>query len=54
MTTFFEFIKDFKAGHLDAQLTDKLTDLVDAVGRFQRKESSRLKSPSRPVLMARY
>ena len=30
---FHEFIKEFKAGHLDAQLTEKLIALVDAVQR---------------------
>lgn len=33
MSNFHEFIKEFKAGHLDAQLSEKLHDLVEAVGR---------------------
>lgn len=32
---FHEFVKDFKAGHLDANLSNKLHDLVDAVQRNQ-------------------
>ena len=34
---FHAFIKDFKARHLDAQLTEKLHDLVAQVLRFSQK-----------------
>jgi hypothetical protein len=37
MTEFHAFIKDFEAGHLDAQLTDKMSELVDAVTKFQKE-----------------
>lgn len=33
MSQFHEFIKEFKAGHLDSQLSGKLRELVDAVER---------------------
>lgn len=36
MTHFSNFIEEFKAGHLDAQLSEKLEALVDAVERNQR------------------
>jgi hypothetical protein len=35
MSQFYEFVKDFKAGHLDAQLSEKLSELVGAVERHQ-------------------
>jgi len=37
MTIFSDFLKDFKAGHLDAHLTDKMQNLVDAVTRFSKE-----------------
>lgn len=36
MIEFYNFLKDFKAGHLDAQLTNKMHDLVGAVTKFQK------------------
>ncbi|MEZ5691166.1 MAG: hypothetical protein R3D71_05840 [Rickettsiales bacterium] len=36
MRQFFNFLKDFKAGHLDAQLTNKMGELVESVSRFSK------------------
>jgi hypothetical protein len=37
MKEFNAFIREFKAGHLDATLTAKLQELVESVGRYQQK-----------------
>src|SRR5947208_5576316 len=37
MTEFHEFLKDFKGGHLDAMLGEKMRELVDAVEKFQKE-----------------
>ncbi len=34
MTEFHNFLKEFKAGHLDAQLTNKMAELVEAVTTY--------------------
>src|SRR5574343_883682 len=34
---FHSFVKEFKAGHLDAQLSEKMQSLVDAVSKFQKE-----------------
>lgn len=36
MNSFYNFLKDFKAGHLDAQLTSKMHELVESVTKFQK------------------
>lgn len=36
MTEFTSFLKEFKAGHLDAQLTNKMHELVESVSKFQK------------------
>lgn len=36
MSNFNEFIKDFKAGHLDDTLTKKLKEVVEAVESYQK------------------
>lgn len=37
MTEFHKFLKDFKGGHLDAMLGEKMRELVDAVEKFQKE-----------------
>ncbi len=34
MTEFHNFVRDFKAGHLDAQLSNKMQELVESVIKF--------------------
>jgi hypothetical protein len=37
MSAFNEFVESFKGGHLNAQMTAKMCELVDSVGKFQQK-----------------
>lgn len=37
MTEFAEFIKDFKAGHLDAALSSKMRELTESVTKYQQQ-----------------
>lgn len=48
MSEFHEFLKDFKAGHLDANLTNKMMELVEAVTRFQKEGKLTIKISLRP------
>jgi len=48
MTEFHNLLKDFKAGHLDAMLTEKLHDLVESVTKFQKQGELSVKITLKP------
>ncbi len=50
MTQFYNFLKEFKAGHLDAQLSEKMHGLVDAVSKFQKEGKLTLEISLKPKL----
>lgn len=48
MTEFYNFLKEFKAGHLDVQLTSKMNELVEAVAKYQREGELTIKIVLKP------